>query len=145
VLADLGYDASVKALSSNIEGTYIKNSNNKVQISITQWYQDYPAASNFLHVLLSCASFIPGSDNAQNSAQFCDKDIDAQMDKALSLASTDPDGANKVWADVDKAVMERSPILPLITPKHVDFVSSRVGNFQFSNQFQFLFSQAWVK
>ena len=145
VLADLGYDASVKAISPNIQGTYIKNSNNNVQISITQWYPDYPAASNFLYVLLSCASFTPGSDNAQNSAQFCDKNFDAKMKAALRQAIADPEGANKAWAAIDKEAMEKSPILPLITPKHVDFVSKRLGNFVFSNQFLFVFSQAWVK
>lgn len=145
VLADLGYEASVKAISSEIQGTYIKNSNNNVQISITQWYPDYPAASNFLYVLLSCASFTPGSDNAQNSAQFCDQGFDAKMKAALKRAISDPEGANKAWADIDREAMEKSPILPLITPKHVDFVSKRLGNFVFSNQFLFVFSQAWVK
>ena len=36
--------------------TYIQNTNNKVQISVSQWYQDYPAASNFLNVLFGCGS-----------------------------------------------------------------------------------------
>src|SRR5580693_4437302 len=66
VLNDLGYKASVKPISSNIQFTYIQNTNNKVQISISQWYQDYPAASDFLNVLLSCDSFHPGSDNSPN-------------------------------------------------------------------------------
>ncbi|ESX51817.1 peptide ABC transporter substrate-binding protein [Mesorhizobium sp. LSHC422A00] len=145
VLTDLGYEASVIAISSEIQGTYIKNSNNNVQISITQWYADYPAASNFLNVLLSCASFTRGSDNAQNSAQFCDPGFDAKMNAALKQAVSDPEGADRAWADIDQEAMEKSPILPLITPKHVDFVSKRLGNFIFSNQFLFVFSQAWVR
>ena len=62
MLKSIGYDASVKAISQNIQFTYIQNTNNKVQISVSQWYQDYPAASDFLNVLFGCDSFHPGSD-----------------------------------------------------------------------------------
>ena len=33
----------------------------------------------------------------------------------------------------------------LFTPKLVDFVSTKVGNYQFSKQFYMLVSQLWVK
>src|SRR4029078_3170171 len=39
MLKDLGYDADVKPISPNIQFTYIQNTNNKVQISVSQWYQ----------------------------------------------------------------------------------------------------------
>ncbi len=41
--------------------------------------------------------------------------------------------------------MEQAPIVPLITPKLVDFTSARVGNYQFSQQFYMLVDQLWVK
>lgn len=145
VLSDLGYEATVKAISPNIQFTYIQNTNNDVQISVSQWYQDYPAASNFLNVLLSCASFHPGSDSSVNIAGFCDADIDARMQAAMVQASTDPEGANAEWAKIDAAIMEQAPLAPLFTPKHVDFVSKRVGNFLFSNQFQWQIAQSWVQ
>ena len=66
VLRDLGYDAAVKPISENIQFTYIQNTNNNVQISLTEWYQDYPAASDFLNVLFNCRSFHPGSDTSVN-------------------------------------------------------------------------------
>jgi hypothetical protein len=64
----------VKPISSNIQFTYIQNTNNKVQMSITQWYQDYPAASDFLNIMFGCASFTEGSDSSINIAGFCDKE-----------------------------------------------------------------------
>ncbi len=145
VLTDIGYDAEVKPISPNIQFTYIQNTNNKVQISITQWYQDYPAASDFLNILFGCASFTPGSDSSINIAGFCDKDIQAKMDGALAQGVTDPDGANKVWAEVDKAVTDAAPMAALFTPKHIDFVSKRVGNFQFNSQFYWMVTQSWVQ
>lgn len=145
VLNDLGYDASVKPISSNIQFTYIQNTNNKVQISISQWYQDYPAASDFLNVLLSCASFHPGSDASINISGFCDKDLDAKMADAIKLGATDQKAANAEWAKIDAAFMEKAPVAPLFTPKHIDFLSQRVGNYVFSNQFQWVIADAWVK
>ena len=145
MLNAIGYKATLKPISANIQFTYIQNTNNNVQISLTSWYQDYPAASDFLNVLLGCGSFHPGSDSSINIAGFCDKTIDAQMQDALMTERTSMDDANKKWAEVDKAVMTASPTAPIFTPKLVDFVSKRVGNYQFSKQFYMLVSQLWVK
>jgi peptide/nickel transport system substrate-binding protein len=145
VLTDIGWDASVKAISPNIQFTYIQNTNNNVQISVSQWYQDYPAASDFLYILLSCDSFHPGSDSSVNIAGYCNKDVDAKMKKALELAITDEAGANKLWAEVDKAVTDEGPMAVMFNPKHVDFVSKRLGNFVFNSQFYWTVSQSWVK
>jgi peptide/nickel transport system substrate-binding protein len=145
VLNELGYDASVKAISTNIQFTYIQNTKNNVQISVSQWYQDYPAASDFLHVLFSCDSFHPGSDSSVNISGFCDKDIDAKMEKAMTVGLTDQKAADKLWAEIDREVTDKAPVAVLFTPKHVDFVSKRVGNFIFNAQFYWAMSQAWVR
>ena len=145
VMKDLGYDAELKPISANIQFTYIQNTNNKVQMSVTQWYQDYPAASDFLNILFGCSSFTEGSDSSINIAGFCDKDIDAKMQAALAQGVTDPNRANKEWAAIDKLVTDNAAAAALFTPKHLDFVSKRLGNFQFNSQFYFMVTQAWVQ
>ena len=144
-LTAIGYHATLKPISGNIQFTYIQNTNNKVQISLSQWYQDYPAASDFLNVLLSCASFHPGSDSSINMAGFCDKALDAKMQQALTTEQTSMSAANTQWGAIDTAYMAQSPLAPLFTPKQVDLVSKRVGNYEFSKQFHMLYDQAWVK
>ena len=114
VLNRLGYKASVKPISGNIQFTYIQNTNNKVQISVTQWYQDYPAASDFLNVLFGCASFRPGCDSSINIAGFCDKAIDARDEEGLALAVTDPEAADLEWAQIDKAIIDQAPLASLL-------------------------------
>ena len=141
----LGMPASVKAISSNIQFTYIQNTNNKVQISVSQWYQDYPAPSDFLNVLLGCGTFHPGSDNSPNIAGFCDKTIQDKMNAALALSVTDPAGANKEWAVIDRMMADQAPVAVLFTPKYIDFLSKRVGNYIWSAQFYMIFDQAWVQ
>jgi peptide/nickel transport system substrate-binding protein len=145
MLNSIGYKATVKPISPNIFFTYAQNTKNKVQINVQQWYQDYPAASDFLYILFGCESFHPGSDSSINIAGFCDPTIDAQMQDALKTEQTSMDEANKKWAAVDKAVMTAAPTAPIFTPKLIDFTSKRVGNYQFSKQFYMLVSQLWVQ
>ncbi|RUZ73061.1 ABC transporter substrate-binding protein [Mesorhizobium sp. M7A.F.Ca.US.006.01.1.1] len=145
VLTSIGYVADVKPISSNIQFTYIQNTNNKVQMSVTQWYKDYPAASDFLNILFSCASFRDGSDASINIAGFCDKEIDAKMQKALDLGVTDQKAADKMWAEIDRQVTDKAPAVGLFTPKRLDFVSKRLGNFKFNRQFNWMITQSWVQ
>src|SRR5205823_6473287 len=104
LLNKLGYKAQLQALSTDIQYTFCQNSKNKVQFCYSSWYQDYPAASDFLNVLLGCASFVPNSNASPNISEFCHKPIQAQMDAALKQGITDPTGANTKWAAIDKAV-----------------------------------------
>ncbi|MFF3665049.1 ABC transporter substrate-binding protein [Microtetraspora malaysiensis] len=144
-LEQIGYQAKLKVISTNIHFTYIQNTKNKVQLSVSQWYADYPAASNFINVLLSCASFREGSDASINISGFCDKDVDAKIAEAMKLDQSDPAAAGKVWGELDRELMKRGPIVPLFNPKQIDFVSKNVGNYQFHAQFHALLDQMWVK
>ncbi len=145
VLTSIGYVADVKPISANIQFTYIQNTNNKVQMSVTQWYKDYPAASDFLHILFGCASFREGSDASINIAGFCDAKIDEKMQKALDLGVTDQAAADAMWAEIDREVTDQAPAIGLFTPKRLDFVSKRLGNFQFNRQFNWMITQSWVQ
>jgi peptide/nickel transport system substrate-binding protein len=145
LLNQLGYKAQLQALSPDIQYPYCQNSKNKVQFCWSSWYQDYPAASDFLNVLLGCASFVPNSNASPNLSEFCDKGIQAQMDQALQQGITDPSGANQKWEAIDKAVTDQAPWVSMFNPKYIDFLSKRVKGYQFSPQWYFLLAQASVK
>jgi peptide/nickel transport system substrate-binding protein len=145
VLNQIGFKATAKTISGNIAFTYVQNTKNHVQINVQQWYQDYPAASDFLHVLFGCESFHPGSDSSINIAGFCDKKINADMHKALKLEQTNFAAANNLWSKIDREVTDASPMATLFTPRHIDFTSKRVGNFTFSKQYYWLVDQSWVQ
>ncbi|MEI6038791.1 MAG: ABC transporter substrate-binding protein [Actinomycetes bacterium] len=145
VLNSIGYKATVKPISGNIQFTYIQNTKNKVQISVTQWYQDYPAASDFLDVLLGCASFTPNSDASINMSGYCNKALDAKMAKAKALGVTDAVAANKMWGAIDQEVMADAPVAVAFTPKQLDFISSKTKNYIFSFQYKMFVDQLQVK
>jgi peptide/nickel transport system substrate-binding protein len=141
LLNQLGYKATLQALSPDLQYPYAQNSKNKVQLAFSSWYQDYPAASDFLNILLGCGSFHPNSNASPNIAEYCDKGVQAQMDKALKVGITDPEAANTIWAKVDHAVVDQAVWVPLFNPKLIDFVSSRITNHVFSPQWYFLLDE----
>jgi peptide/nickel transport system substrate-binding protein len=145
LLNKLGYKATPQFLSSDIQYAYAQNSKNKVQFAWSDWFADYPAASDFLDILLGCGSFHPNSNSSPNIAQFSDKGIQAQMDKASDTALEDVNAANTMWQDVDKATTDKAPWVALVNQKMLDFTSARVKGFQFSPQWYFLLAQASVK
>ncbi len=146
MLNSSGYKAQVRKLSSNIQFTYIQNTKNKVQISLSQWYQDYPAASDFLNVLYSCADYHPGSDSSINISGYCNPTNEALMAKAIKTEQTKGlDAASPIWAQSDQQIMKDAAEVPLFTPRLVDFLSKRVGNYTFSKQFYTLLDQLWVQ
>jgi len=145
LLNKLGYKASLQALSSDIQYPYIQNSKNHVQFAFSDWYQDYPAASDFLNILLGCGSIHPNSNSSPNIAQFCDKKIQADMDRAGKTGITDPAAGNDIWAQVDHDVTDQAPWVSMYNPKYIDFLSTRVKGYQFSPQWYFLIDQASVK
>ena len=146
VLRDIGYDASLKAISANIQFTYIQNTNNKVQISVTDWYQDYPAPSDFLNVLFGCDNFHPGSDTSINIAGCCDKKIDARHEEGAGDRGDRPEGCRQALGADRQGDHRRGARRRRCSSRSAStLISTRVGNYTWSDQIHMLFVQAWVK
>jgi peptide/nickel transport system substrate-binding protein len=144
LLNTLGFKAKLKALSPDLQYPYCQNSKNEVQICWSTWYQDYPAASDFINVLLGCDSFNPNSNASPNLSEYCVKSTQDKIDQALQTGITDPGAANKQWAQLDKLLVDQAVWVPMFNPKLIDFVSKRVKGYQFSPQWYFLLGQASV-
>jgi len=143
-LRSLGYRASVKLLAGSYF-TSVADSRNRPQIGFEFWGADYPAASDFLNTLFACGAFQPNSGTNQNYAEFCDRSIDRQTTRALGVQATNPEAASELWGRVDRMTVERAPWVPLLNLKTVDFLSKRVGNYQYSPQWGMLIDQLWVR
>jgi len=146
-LNKIGYKASTQLLNGSIQYPYIQNSNNasKWNVAYSAWYQDYPAPSDFLNVLLGCGSIHAHSDASPNIAEFCDPSIQSQMTKAETMGVTNPAGANNIWAQVDHAVTDQAPWVDMFNPKQIDFLSKRVHGYQWNPQWYILIDQQWLK
>jgi peptide/nickel transport system substrate-binding protein len=146
-LNKIGYKTSIQPLNGSVQYAFIQNSNNitKWNVSYSAWYQDYPAASDFLNVLLGCGSIHPHSDASPNIAEFCNNSIQAQMDKAEVLGETNQTAANNLWAQVDHEVTNQAPWVDMYNPKQIDFLSARVHGYVWNPQLFILIDQQWIK
>ena len=145
VLEALGYKASVHNISPAIQFTFVQNTNNHVQISLGGWTADYPSASTFLMTLFSCESFRPHSDNSPNMSGFCSPTIDHMMNNALSQTLNNRAESNRLWAKVDRALMQQAPAVPLVQTQNVILLSKRVHNVIITLNDELLFSQLQIQ
>ena len=146
LLNRLGYHAKLKQLPMDMSYfTTIQDSRNKVQIAWDAWGPDYPAASTFINALLSCRAYQPGNPANSNAAGFCDRRIDAQMQRALTLEATNRQAANALWARIDRQITDQAPWVAKTNHNFVALLSKRVGNYQYNPQLGMLIDQLWVR
>ena len=139
------FKASVHNISPAIQFTFVQNTDNHVQISLGGWTADYPSASTFLMTLFSCESFHPHSDNSPNMSGFCSPTIDRMMNNALSQTLNNRAESNRLWAKVDRALMQQAPAVPLVQTQNVILLSKRVHNVIITLNNELLFSQLQIQ
>ena len=145
VLDQLGYRASLRTVSPLNYFSVLGDSRDGVQAGFFSWYQDYPSPSDFIDPLLTCSSFLPASQNNVNDAEFCDPQIDAQAEQALTLEATDPVAAASRWAAIDHELVNEAPWVSLYCPLAPIVLSARTGNYQFHPYWGLLLDQLWVR
>jgi YVTN family beta-propeller protein len=145
VLRKLGYRAVARPVAGERYNHLASNSRNRTQISVGGTLTDYPSPSNIIQTWLSCDSFKPKSDLNANRAAFCDPTVDAGIERALALERSNPKAANRLWARIDREIVDHAPWLPTLNLNTVDFLSARVGNYQFHPQWGMLLDQLWVR
>jgi YVTN family beta-propeller protein len=144
LLRSLGYRVSTKFVGDNYFGG-VGDSRHKAQIGWVRWTADYPASSGFLNPLFTCKSFIPDSPTNLNEAEFCDRSVDRQIERAASEQATNPAAARNLWQRIDREVSNQAPWVPLFNPEALHLLSKRVGNYQYSpNGFGVIIDQLWV-
>jgi peptide/nickel transport system substrate-binding protein len=145
-LNSIGYKASTQLLAASIQYPFIQNSSNssKWNVGYSAWYQDYPAASDFLNVLLGCGTIHPNSDASPNIAAFCDQAIQSKINQAETEGATNPSGAAALWTQVDHADTNAAPWVDMYNPKQIDVLSSNVHGYSWSPQWYILIDRLWL-
>jgi YVTN family beta-propeller protein len=145
-LKSLGYRVTQKPVRGDTYWGRVGDSRNRAQIGFYGAAASYPSPATFLDGLFSCAAFVPGSFDNNNVSEFCDPSIDRQIRKAEAEQQSDPAGARALWQRVDREVTDAALWVPLIATKDVNFLSKRVGNYQFSpDGMGLLIDQLWVR
>jgi peptide/nickel transport system substrate-binding protein len=139
-LRQLGYRASLEIVSDADFFRIAAKPTNRAQVVSGGWAADYPTASDFIALKLSCGAIPTGN----NSGRFCDPAIDREIDEAESLQLDRPQQAARLWASIDHELVNRAVWVPMVTPKLTDLVSNRVGDYQHHPLWGPLIDQLWV-
>jgi oligopeptide transport system substrate-binding protein len=124
-LQGIGVNASLRVLDANTFQTLF-GTKDKTPIGLNGWYQDFPDPNDFVEPILSCASAVPGS---QNASWYCNPKVDAI---AMRLkATTDQRARLRQYPALDRMIMQDAPWVPLLTPVFYVLPSTAVKDFYF--------------
>ena len=146
LLDQLGYHARLRTVAAADTSFQPGDSRAKIQGGLFSYAPAYPAASEFLGPQYdSCQSFIPDSASNPNWAEFCDPGFDATVRSALAADAALSPAATRLWAQADRQFTDQAPMVSLVTPSTIDFVSRRVGNYEYNPVWGALLDQMWVR
>jgi peptide/nickel transport system substrate-binding protein len=101
------------------------------------WLADYPAASNPVQGIGSCAGL--------GTSGTCDREIDKQITSAIAQQVADPGSASDAWAAIDHDVVDAAAVIPFSNNEQHELVSRRVGNTLVHPSTGMLIAQLWVQ
>jgi YVTN family beta-propeller protein len=145
LLKALGYRADLRTVPLGQFFATAGNPGSKIQLGLTAWFSDIPAASDFFLQVLTCRSYYHDPGRYANYGGFCDPHADQLASAALAAQQGDPAAARKLWAQADRVVTGQAPWVPIFNRSSTVFVSARVGNYQESLAYGPLLDQMWVR
>ena len=104
------------------------------------WSFDFPSPGAFLVPLLSCVGpdgtplrvkGVP-SDFTFNASNFCEREIDRRMQRAIDLQLTDSHASARAFEALDHDLVDLAPMIPFQTAIDVWLVSKRASNVEFN-------------
>jgi peptide/nickel transport system substrate-binding protein len=145
LLRSLGYQAKLKSVSAGDKAYNPLDPRQRVQAFLGVDYPLYPSASEFIGPQwVGCESFKPDSANT-NPSELCDPQVDATAHAALAAEAAGSPDATSLWAKADRQLTDEAAYVSLVTPSTTDFVSRRVGNYQYNPVQGVLLDQLWVR
>ncbi len=136
VLRRLGYRATTRLVSHAFLAHPPAPVFAGIQLAPTAWgdLSEY----GFFAPWLTCAG-------SGDHGWFCDHALDRKIASAEKLEATDARAASRAWAAIDREVVDRAAWVPLVNPRQSDFVSTRVGNYQYQPWGGLVADQLWLK
>jgi peptide/nickel transport system substrate-binding protein len=129
-LRELGYRTSVRRVPAGYFDV-LYNGAATIEAAVHGWFPDYPSPANYISGVLQCA---------EAPLYSCGPAVQ----RTLAIQARNRPPADAAWSRLDRELVDRAIVVPVITGKAVDFVSKRVGNYQRHPLYGMLMSQAWV-
>ncbi|MCK1796020.1 ABC transporter substrate-binding protein [Streptomyces sp. XM4193] len=122
-LEKVGFKVEKKDIQGSAYYETVGKVDNKLDIYMTGWGQDWPSATTVLPVLYHGDNI---ADGKSNYSHINDKKVNEDIDKALEI--TDPEEAQKAWTKIHEYVVEEiNPAAPMYYTKQLQVYGSNVG------------------
>jgi ABC-type oligopeptide transport system substrate-binding subunit len=154
-LRDLEYDVVLKTHGplAVVPDCWFGALSRDADVSYVAWAFDFPSPGAFMVPLLSCVgpdgtplrvSGVPS--DTFNASNFCDREIDRRMQRAIDLQLTDPHASARAFEALDHDLVDLAPMIPFQTPTDVWLVSKRASNVEFNTVYIGpIVSQVWLR
>jgi peptide/nickel transport system substrate-binding protein len=135
ILRLLGYHVTVHLLPG---AAITQQMRRRYQITADgDWLADYPDPSSYLPQFFGC-------NGGNGNGFFCSAAIDREMAEASSLELSHPAAAAALWTSIDHQLTDDAAWVPTVNEREVDFVSSRLRNYEYNPVWGFLADQSWL-
>jgi len=123
-LARAGIKVSIKSLDSDAFDEATTGDKTDYDLVLTSWQPDFPSANTNLQPLFATSEI---GNGAYNISRYSNPEVDRLIEQAQSIV--DAGEAGKRWAEIDRRIMQDSPVVPLIYTRNSWLHGSGVANF----------------
>ncbi|GAA3451760.1 ABC transporter substrate-binding protein [Dactylosporangium matsuzakiense] len=124
-LSRAGIKVTIKALDSDAFEEATTGNNPDYDLVLTSWQPDFPSPNANLQPLFATSEI---GNGAYNTSRYSSPEVDRLIEEAQS--TVDPAAAAKLWAQLDRRIMQDSPVVPLIFTRNSFLHGSGVTGFQ---------------
>lgn len=122
-LKPLGVNVKINNIDTSTFYEVIGTPARQHDAALTGWCPDWSSGATFLPPLFDGRNIFEKGNS--NLAQINDKAINERIDEIAAM--TDVDAANAAYGELDKQIMEKAPIVPLLYEKNVTVVGENIA------------------
>jgi ABC-type transport system substrate-binding protein len=122
-LADVGIHVELDLSEAAAYTSMAQDTTRHIPFGIYGWYADYVDPSNFFDTLLNGRRITERFNN--DLSLFDDADVNDLIERAM--ATRDDSTRTRIWQEVDRQVMDRAPVVPMIHIYESRLYSPRLG------------------
>ena len=138
LLQRLGYLPSIHVLTPAHLNRTSPAARARVDLLPVTFGPDYPTPAELYDLFLAC-------HGAYNWHQFCNPRLDREARRAEAERITNPPASARLWASVDRQLVNLAAWIPLTSQRIIDITSRHLRNYTFSPVYHFLPAQAELR
>lgn len=123
-LARAGIKVTIRTLESEAFTATVTGASGDFDLALSSWQPDFPSPNANLQPLFASSEIATGK---YNFAKYTNPEVDRRIEEAQSIV--DPVEAGKKWSEIDRLILQDSPVVPLIYTRNSFLHGSGLANF----------------